>query len=271
MKWEKITEECRFEWVNQVCFLAARIQSIFDWYVFVFDFTFINTDSLNFSRLIILIATFLPRTQCTPSFTRPVDAWKTNKRANKQKTVNQKRLQLKLDKIIIENIMKWEESSKWATYLFDLCQAFYRGDTVQHIDGFPPVPCSLSAFWRRRRRPRAPRFLRRRRDRARRFRVCSVSAGQGQFLLLLLFARVFQLISAHTIIGSWHRRLCFDSTLPTSYRSVTCILHCFNGTLRLFQLIVGETPTTSPLNAVHYWTFSISRDCFVLKYTKKIQ
>jgi len=33
--------------------------------------TFINTDSESFSRLIILIATFLPNTQCTPSFTKP--------------------------------------------------------------------------------------------------------------------------------------------------------------------------------------------------------
>lgn len=36
------------------------------------------------------------------------------------------------------------------------------------------------------------------------------------------------------------------------------------------SLNVGETPTTSPLDAAHYWTFSISRDCFVLKYTRKI-
>lgn len=34
--------------------------------------TFISTDSLSFSRLIILMATFLPSTQCTPSLTRPV-------------------------------------------------------------------------------------------------------------------------------------------------------------------------------------------------------
>lgn len=33
--------------------------------------TFINTDSESFSRLIILIATFLPNTQCTPSLTKP--------------------------------------------------------------------------------------------------------------------------------------------------------------------------------------------------------
>lgn len=33
--------------------------------------TFINTDSLNFSRFIILMATFLPVTQCTPNLTRP--------------------------------------------------------------------------------------------------------------------------------------------------------------------------------------------------------
>uniref|UniRef100_A0A182IJH7 Uncharacterized protein n=1 Tax=Anopheles atroparvus TaxID=41427 RepID=A0A182IJH7_ANOAO len=31
-----------------------------------------NTDSLSFSRLMILMATFFPSTQCTPSFTRPV-------------------------------------------------------------------------------------------------------------------------------------------------------------------------------------------------------
>ena len=34
--------------------------------------TFISTDSLNFSLLIILMATFLPITQWTPSFTSPV-------------------------------------------------------------------------------------------------------------------------------------------------------------------------------------------------------
>lgn len=33
--------------------------------------TFIRTDSLNFSLFIILMATRLPRTQCTPSLTRP--------------------------------------------------------------------------------------------------------------------------------------------------------------------------------------------------------
>ena len=33
--------------------------------------TFINTDSLNFSLLTILMATLFPVTQCTPSFTRP--------------------------------------------------------------------------------------------------------------------------------------------------------------------------------------------------------
>lgn len=33
--------------------------------------TFISTDSLSFSRLIILIATFFAVTQCTPNFTRP--------------------------------------------------------------------------------------------------------------------------------------------------------------------------------------------------------
>lgn len=31
-----------------------------------------RTDSLNFSLLIILMATFFPDTQCTPSFTRPI-------------------------------------------------------------------------------------------------------------------------------------------------------------------------------------------------------
>lgn len=34
--------------------------------------TFISTLSLNFSLLIILIATFLPVTQCTPNLTKPV-------------------------------------------------------------------------------------------------------------------------------------------------------------------------------------------------------
>lgn len=33
--------------------------------------TFISTDSLSFSRLIILMATFLPITQCTPNLTSP--------------------------------------------------------------------------------------------------------------------------------------------------------------------------------------------------------
>lgn len=41
--------------------------------------TFINTDSDSFSRLMILMATFLPNTQWTPSFTRPA-----NIRENKQ-------------------------------------------------------------------------------------------------------------------------------------------------------------------------------------------
>ena len=35
--------------------------------------TFIKTDSLNFSLFMILMATFLPITQWTPSFTSPVN------------------------------------------------------------------------------------------------------------------------------------------------------------------------------------------------------
>lgn len=34
--------------------------------------TFCKTDSLSFSRLMILMATFFPATQCTPNFTNPI-------------------------------------------------------------------------------------------------------------------------------------------------------------------------------------------------------
>ena len=43
----------------------------FDWLVFR-GLTFINTDSLSFSLLIIFIATFFPSTQWTPNFTSPM-------------------------------------------------------------------------------------------------------------------------------------------------------------------------------------------------------
>ncbi len=52
-----------------------RMRFLYGHFFFVFDVvvvTFIRTDSLSFSLLIILIATFFPSTQCTPNLTRPV-------------------------------------------------------------------------------------------------------------------------------------------------------------------------------------------------------
>lgn len=48
-------------------------------FFFFFLLTFINTDSLNFSLLIIFIATFLPSTQWTPNLTSPAETEKRQK------------------------------------------------------------------------------------------------------------------------------------------------------------------------------------------------
>lgn len=43
-----------------------------------------STDSLSFSLLIILMATFFPVTHCTPNFTRPIINEMKKKKKNKK-------------------------------------------------------------------------------------------------------------------------------------------------------------------------------------------
>lgn len=70
---EKLSKTFVKDWVSDGT-RERRLGQGYDRFRGVPLLTFISTDSLSFSRLIILIATFLPITQCTPNLTRPATA-----------------------------------------------------------------------------------------------------------------------------------------------------------------------------------------------------
>lgn len=98
--------------------------------------TFISTDSLSFSRLIILMATFLPITQCTPNLTSPA-------------TGECKRVSISFSTYIYIYIVT-------IAYPSGPCPGSSRGDRGPQIGSSLPSHCSPFASCGRLAPPRSP-------------------------------------------------------------------------------------------------------------------